>query len=312
MRLFRKVIRITALDSPNVRLALAQQAAGIPITNEILVPGVLTWQEYQKRRATWDKVRQCVGLDGWFYEGAQLLLFPPEWLNRAHQIAEGLRGKNRKAKAGGCDPGEGGANTAMTAIDEHGLIECVSKKTPDTYVIVEELKAFLQRHQIPFESFCIDRGGGGKQIADILRRDGYPIRSVAFGEAISLPISYGKHTVNKRKQLAEDKYTYLNRRIQMYGDMREMLDPSLTPQGFGIPLEYYLLRSQMAPIPLQYDPNGRMILPPKHRRPGQKENSIKTLVEIVGSSLDELDSFVLALHGFLHPESRAKVGAAWK
>ena len=92
MRYYRKIIKIRAEDSPNVRLALEQQRLGIIPTNEILVPGVLTWTECCKRRATWDAIRQCIGLDAEFYEGAELLLFPPEWLNRAEQLAARIKG----------------------------------------------------------------------------------------------------------------------------------------------------------------------------------------------------------------------------
>jgi hypothetical protein len=42
MSLFRKVIRIRAEDSPNVKLALDQRRLGLPITNKSVIPGVLT------------------------------------------------------------------------------------------------------------------------------------------------------------------------------------------------------------------------------------------------------------------------------
>jgi hypothetical protein len=38
---FRRVIRIKAEDSPNVRYALAQIAAGKKPTGEVILPGVL-------------------------------------------------------------------------------------------------------------------------------------------------------------------------------------------------------------------------------------------------------------------------------
>src|SRR5437667_99689 len=95
----RRVIRIPAEDSPNVRLGLAQRARGIEPTHEVLIPGMLTLAEYDLRRATWDKRRQCVGLDARFWEGAELLLFPPERLARAAAVARLLRGKPRRARA---------------------------------------------------------------------------------------------------------------------------------------------------------------------------------------------------------------------
>ena len=73
MKYHRRVITIRAEDSPNVRLALAQRAAGKVPTGKVLVPGVLTWEQYLHHRATWDKMRQCIGLDAKFYLGAELL-----------------------------------------------------------------------------------------------------------------------------------------------------------------------------------------------------------------------------------------------
>ena len=78
---------------------------GINASSLTVIPGVLTCQEYLERRRTWDRIRQCVGLDAEFYEGAEVMLFPPQWLDRAHHVAESIRGKQgRKAKVIGCDP----------------------------------------------------------------------------------------------------------------------------------------------------------------------------------------------------------------
>ena len=161
---FRKIIRIKALDSPNVRLALTEIGAGRRPSYLTIVPGVLTYVEYLKRRATWDIVRQCIGLDAEFYEGGEVLLFPPLWLNRAEQIAESLRGRLRTAKSIGIDPGEGAENTAWAAIDEYGLIDMVSRLTPDTSVITSETIAFATKHGLKDnpENWVFDRGGGGK------------------------------------------------------------------------------------------------------------------------------------------------------
>jgi hypothetical protein len=89
-RFYRRVIQIRAVDSPNVKLGLAQAEAGLPDTGLAadgmpLLPGVLDYAEYLKRRATWDEVRQCVGLDAEFWAGADVLLYPPQWLNLAEE-----------------------------------------------------------------------------------------------------------------------------------------------------------------------------------------------------------------------------------
>src|SRR5512139_1552811 len=130
VRYYRKVIRIRGEDSPNVRHALAQRRAGLPITGEVIVPGVLPWNDYVKRRQLWDPIRQCIGIDGIFYEGAEVLLFPPAWLNASEALADALKHSKRFPEAIGIDPAEGGDKTSMTCIDRYGVIEIVSKQTP--------------------------------------------------------------------------------------------------------------------------------------------------------------------------------------
>jgi hypothetical protein len=52
MRYYRKIIRIRAEDSPNVRRAMEYVKVGRKPLGEIVVPGVLTYDDYKKRRAT--------------------------------------------------------------------------------------------------------------------------------------------------------------------------------------------------------------------------------------------------------------------
>lgn len=310
IRYHRKVIRIRATDSPNVRLALAQIERGIEPTHETVVPGVLSWREYQNRRANWDKVKQCVSLDAEFYEGSELLLYPPDWLNLAEERARTLP-RVRKAKGGGCDPAEGGDRTSMAAVDEFGLIEQVSKKTPNTDLIVQEAIAFMRKHEIPPDRFVFDRGGGGKQHADRMRGMGYNVRSVGFGEGLAPDPRYGKAPVRIRKEEKECRYEYLNRRAQMYGELSESLDPDLPGVRFAIPAEYTELRRQLAPMPKLYDKEGRLFMLPKNKRNPDPTNpsTEKTLVELIGCSPDEADSLVLACHGMWHRSTNLVVGA---
>ena len=60
--LLRKVIRITGYDSPNCRLAMREIALGLPLPGTIAVPGLLTWNELQWRKATWSPERFMVGV----------------------------------------------------------------------------------------------------------------------------------------------------------------------------------------------------------------------------------------------------------
>src|SRR5262249_10316626 len=174
-------IRVRGEDSPNVGRARAGEG-GEPVTSwPEEVPGVLSYAEYQDRRQRWDVVRQTVGLDAAFYEGAENLLFPPAWLTRAERMAERLRGKPRKALAIGIDPGEGSSETSMCAVDRLGLTELVARRPPDPSATRREALAFMRKHNAPADRVGIDAGGGGRQIADDLRADGHAVRLVSFG-----------------------------------------------------------------------------------------------------------------------------------
>lgn len=312
VRYFRRVIRVKATDSPNVRLGLAQERAGLPATNEYLVPGVLSYREYRKRRATWDKVRQCIGLDGEFWKGKETLLYPPEWLNLAEERARRLN-PNRKAKAGGCDSAEGGDDTSFCALDEYGIIEVESLKTPNTNDVPAMAIVFMRRWDIPAERFAFDRGGGGKQHADRLRAMGHNVMTVGFGEAIATEPRRGLETIARRKDVREVRYEYKNRRAQMYGELSEWLDPSLEEDGprCAIPERFVELRRQMAPIPKLLDGEGRYYMLPKSKGTGKKdqERDTPTLTDLIGRSPDDLDAVVLGYHALRYRGTRATAGA---
>jgi hypothetical protein len=316
-RCYRKVIRIKGEHSPNVRAALSYVHRGLTPPVKFLIPGVLPWLDYKKRRETWDPVMQCVGLDADFWEGAEVLLYPPQWLNRAEAIAEAVRLlQNRTALGVGVDPGEGGANTCWTAVDEWGILEQISLQTPDTSVIIKRTLAFTQRWGAKAEAVCFDRGGGGKQIADEMRSRGVMVRTVGFGEPVLPEPKVGSTWPHEKVDQREERYTYGSRRCQMYGALRELLDPvreeaalAGRPRGFGIPKELVRLRAQLAVIPLLYDKDGRLHLPPKHRTPGMSSTE-KTLTELIGHSPDEADSLVLAIYAMQNKPRRARIGVS--
>lgn len=302
--LYRNVIKIKAQDSPNVLLAEAEKRASKIPSNRIVVPGVITYNDYQRRRSTLDVVRQCVSLDAEFYEGAEVRLYPTEWLNRAEELARGLRGQTRKAKAIGVDPAEGGDDTCMTATDELGVIEQISKKTPDTSVIPGEVLAFMLKHGVKAEGVYFDAGGGGKQHVDQLRSQGHKVNAIAFGGAASFEKRRGRRFLEERKEEDEVRYIYKNRRAEMYGILRLRLE-----EGFAIPAEYEELRRQLEPIPLMYDGEGRLSLPPKHKI---DPNSTKvTMMDLIGCSPDRADSLVLAVFGMSGRHKRPKIGVAF-
>jgi hypothetical protein len=309
---YRTTIRIKAEQSPNVRYAQAQLQRGLKPTGEQIIPGVKSWYDYVKDRREWDVIQQCVSLDADFYEGADVLMFPAEWLNAAEARAVALIGKPRIAKAIGCDPAEGGDKTTMAAVDEFGLIELVSKKTPDTAMIPRELIAFGRKHGVPPIRWMLDRGGGGKQHADQLRSQGYPVKTVAFGEGISLDPRRGLQMVEWRMDTKEEKYAYFNRRSEMYGDLRLFLNPGRQDANgnnlpvWAIPAHYVELRRQLSPIPLTYDREGRLKLLSKNRVGQSKE---RTLIDLIGCSPDEADAVVVAIHCMLRKRIKTKAGS---
>lgn len=335
MSYHRLVIKIRAEDAPGVRAGMRLAAAGVDPHglgdgegNGVgeTIPGVLGYAEYLNRRATWDAVLQCVGLDGEFYKGAENLLYPPEWLNLAERRADELErtlGARRQVEAIGCDPGEGVANTAFAIGDRYGLIDLRSFKTQDTSTIVDICIELMSEFRVPPHMFAMDRGGGGKQHADHLRRKGYDVRTVGFGEGVTDERQSRRRLLkSEQSRLQEDRYAYTNRRAQMYGLLRERLDPnppdeqggvnrlvngngngsvnghsSPLPPRFALPVRFSpVLRRQLAVMPLMYDGEGRRYLPPKNRKEGQVATQVKTLSELIGHSPDEADALVLMIY----------------
>lgn len=314
-KLLRKVIKISARDSPNVRLGLEEQARGREPSGTEVVPGVLSWDEYQVKLQLLDAVLRCIKLDAEFYEGAVILLFPPAVLDRAERMAEALRGRQRKARGIGVDPAEGGDLTALCAVDEYGIIELVARKTPDTNVVVGEIIAFMKKHQCDPERVVLD-AGGGKVHADRLRAQGYPVRTIGFGSAPMAEIRRRSQSVNERKDVQEDRYAYVMRNAQMYHELSLLLeldgqgnpigelevDGKRLVHGFAIPAEYTELRKELAVFPKLTDERGRYYLPPKKKK--DPDSKIKTLTEMIGHSPDRADSLCLATAALLHKSSK--------
>lgn len=308
----RKVITMRAEDSPNVRVGIARAKLKLP-QEEPIWTGVLSYQDYLFRKKMWDPIRKCVGLDAMFYVGAEILLYPPQWLAVANEWC----GKcppmtSRKAKAIGVDPAEGGDETAICAVDEWGVMDLVAVKTPDTAKIMSMVLAVARKTGCPTSMICFDRGGGGKQIADRMREAGYPVSTVAFNEAVNLPISRVRHQTEIRRENREDKSAYTNRRQEMYGTLSDAIDPSklLEFDGrfiagariFAIPPasagpQYAELIRQMQMVPKKYDTEGQLKVPPKRKKETAAQSSAnreKSLEEIMGCSPDELDSLAIA------------------
>jgi hypothetical protein len=308
-RYYRKIIQIRAVDSPSVQLGLEQERRGLKPTDEVLVPGLLTYSEYKKRRLMWDKQRQTIGLDAEFYEGAETRLFPIEWLNRAADRAR-LRTKKGEHRAMGVDTGEGGDDTVWTIVDRYGILHQLTLSTPDTSVIPGRTIQLMKEYNVPAQYVMFDRGGGGYQHVKALGAKGYKVNHVAFGETASDPNRFKRMRTSMQKADEQGvRTTYKNRRAEMYGLIREMICPFTNEEGFGIDRKYEELVRQLSPIPLWYDEEGKLELPPKGMRKGKKSNPDRpTLQELLGCSPDEADSLALAVYGLFHAGSRIVAG----
>ncbi len=319
-RYWRKVFKLSVEHSPNIRLARLETAAGREPSGRIIVPGVKTWEEYQKNRELWDPFEQKVSLDGEFYEGPQRLLYPPEWLDRAALLAEKLQGSRRNPTHIGVDPGEGSAETAMIAVDKLGVVDLDARKTPDTAEIPDRIITFAKQHSVKPQNILIDRGGGGRQIADSLKRRGWKIRTIGFGDSATLEKTRGLKTFDARQRGDETRSIYKLRRSEMYGLLRIALDPTADGEGFAIPAEYTELRRQLSPVPLIWDGEGQMVLPPKRGSARRRlkmtyqdtdANDDMTMEKLLGCSPDQSDALVLAVFGLSGRAARITVGRAF-
>ena len=311
---YRKVIRIRAEDSPNVALALEQIKRGETPTNEELIPGVLPYENgikgYAYRRKHWDVVRQSVGLDGEFWEGAETLLYPCGWLNAAERRADALGDPRRPVGrvTMGVDAAEGGDSTVFLVADELGVLDMIALKTRDTSVVMGRTIALAQQWSVKPQDVYFDSGGGGKQHADYLRVKGWNVKTVAFGGAVTPPIKTARfNSLGQRVDQSEDRYVYKNRRAEMYGILRRRLDPG-DRGDLAIPARYTELRRQLSLMPLRYDGEGRLYLPPKAKR--NPQSTEQTLMDILGHSPDEADALVLAVFGQQQKSNRVQLVSA--
>jgi hypothetical protein len=214
------------------------------------------------------------------------------------EIARGLR--KQLTRSIGVDPAEGGDDTVWTGAGDKGLTFQIAIKTPDTNDIPNRTIALMREHGVKPEDVVFDAGGGGKQHADRLRALGFNVRTIGFGEAATDPLAVAKTGRSYRPgdvkiDEKEIKYIYKNKRAEMYHEFRQAIE-----FGYGIPEEFEELHRQLKPIPLKYDGEGRIWLPPKHKKdPNSKE---ETLTEMIGNSPDEADSAVLAYYVLKYPK----------
>jgi hypothetical protein len=297
------VIHIDGLDSPNVKIGIDRAKAGVSGPHPLLIPGLLSYDEYLVRDSEWDEVKKTMRLRGRFYEGEQAMLFPANWLDIAQAHWEDLKrqAKPRKAKAMGVDGAEGRDLTCWTIVDDDGIIKQVARQTPDTMEIVNETIRYMEDYGISPRNVVFDGGGGGKQISDRLRQMGHRVKIVMFGGSTSDTQSKAK---GKRKDKQEVRSVYKNRRAEMYGSLRKLLNPH-SDRLFAIPDDAHELREELVILPLQYDQEGRMYLPPKDSRGNDSKSHEVTLRKLLGRSPDRADSLVLACDGLIQSRHAA-------
>lgn len=291
------------------------------------IPGILSYDTYLEHLCNWtaDKVR--TRLHGLFPDEAGQKLFPPEWLDIARALGRKLaaynsqpgreRGRLRTGRpfALGIDVSQGGGDLTVWCVlgrwgvpyvrnDETGRWEWAiyAKATPDTTEIAGTALRLMKRFGIAAESVALDAGGGGKQIADMLRDKGYDVSDVDFGSA------------------ADDPSEYRNRRCQLYGELRKALDPGAEGgegkrrgmarmlletdpaewhgkklRCLALPPDDADLRQDLAVLPLLNDGEGRLRLPPKdkaRKTSGRTEQCVREMLG--GRSPDRGDALALA------------------
>lgn len=282
-----------------------------------VVPGVLTWADYLHHREVWDEAKQAAGLDAKFYEGREIRLFPDDWLNRATELERAIQREDQALSHRTClgvDPAEGGDNTAWAVVNgTQGLIELRARRTSDTTDIPNETLAIMREYRIEDHDSAFDRGGGGKIHADVLRRKGHNVRTVAFGDPPFTDPTRGLKTFGERVDIREERYAFRNLRAQMYFELS--LDT-----GFPIPAKFlnrnritgsHSLRHQLSKMPRLLDDDGCYWLPSKGNQTEEmKKRNIKTLTQIIGCSPDEADALVIAHHILRNPQRRRQAGAA--
>lgn len=314
LKYLRRCIKMTAKDSPNVALALWQKEQGLPVTNEIIVPGVINYATYEARLRKWTAEenwqRISESLEAEWYEGAALKLVPKHWLEFAHAY-EKRRPQGNFPRFMGIDPAEGGDDSAFCVGDRHGILEMLSLKTPDTNKVIAHAMDLQYKWKIEWENICIDEGagGGGRVHVDRLWANGKKVRGVGFGAAPQIELRRGMTQFQERKEQRVDKYAFVKCRDEMAYDVRCILEvdadgnyaaKSQNVHGFAIPRNRSTeeLVRQLSLIPFTTDGEGRMKLPPKKDSSDPKNPD--TLMYICGHSPDQFDAFCLMVYAMNH------------
>ena len=310
-RLLRRVRHLSPEESPNVAHSRAMDQRGEARPYPDLVPGLLTRQEFDEWNTLWDERRKRTRLFGLLPDEADQRLFPPEWLDLAQRLGERLCDKKDwpgRPYSLGIDVSSGGGDlTAWVVLGRWGVRHVFAKPTPNTAEITGRTIRLMRKFDISDRAVAFDAGGGGKQIADVLRDKGYEnVIDVQFGAK------------------ANDPAKYRNRRAELYGELRAALEPNdglramlktccgewpRSVRFVALPPTDSLLLEDLAVLPLLYDGEGRLRLPPKDQSraklSGQTETTVRELLH--GRSPDRGDALVLAYYAWSLLRERAEL-----
>ena len=320
-RLFRKVIHISGEASPNVRAGMNWAANRETTRDErppTIVPGILTYEQFLERKANWSPHQVRTRLLGLFPDEDCGRLFPAEWLDFAQRLGRlldedrqrgGGRRRSGRPYALGIDVSQGGGDlTAWVVFGRYGVRKLLARETPNTAEIAGQTIRLMRRFRIAPAWAAFDAGGGGKQIADLLRDRGFEeLLDVTFGAA------------------ADDARKYKNKRAELYGELREALAPRrrterllATPferwpsraSCLALPPDDALLREDLAVLPLLRDAEGRLRLPPKDKSSrhssARQERSVRELLG--GRSPDRGDALALAYYAWQQGRALQQAG----
>jgi hypothetical protein len=321
--LYRKVIHVSAEDSPNVKLGRARAKHNLaPID---IVPGILGYADYKKFSKIWPASKRRWGLDGLFPDETTNRLFPEDWLELAHALCDLLRRHNAELKAKGrrpklgypfglgidCGRSAAGDMTSFTVVGRYGWVHSESAHIADTSVVYKKVIALARRFKIRSEFIAFDSAIGGP-ISDLLNaRKGWETAAVNFGSREHIDT---ERFANMRASLygevaaaMELKYRTANDGTsskRLKGQLRKMLDtpPDQWPKSWqcvAIPREETELCRELKVLPRQHShKNGALLLPPKERRDGRRMRPGEfCLRDLLGRSPDRGDSFVLGYYG---------------
>jgi hypothetical protein len=278
-----------------------------------IIDGLMSYRYMQVNSVVWDEETIARRLHGEFFEGAQSMLVPFDWLDLAMDAKrwrELLR-RDRRAEAMGIDVAFGGADkTCWTVIDRHGIIEQIITDEGNAVKTAERTMALIRKHDLTPSRVAMDAGAGGGAVCNFIhkgivnpatgRMESAPIKVVSFGERPGADDSgkgKGKRKLRPWSEIDPAK-AYFNRRAEMYGGLRDVLNP-VQPEGsepFMFGPDAWELRKELAPIPLMHDDEGRMVLPPKD----SDKRGVASVRKLIGHSPDRSDSLVLALHALRH------------